>query len=348
MKMIILFLAVMLAAAGLFAQPIDRPVATVKYTESEVVSQSQFKQTVETLEQQYNRKLTIDEKKTLLDSLVAEILIIQAARKERITVADSEVQALQENYRKMYEQQYNKTLTEADFHALIEKTGYTWDSFTRELRKGLLARKYVMAKKGADLERVTPPSDKEVEDYYFVNQAKFVSPEMVRFKQIFINPNILSTQADKDAARKRAQAIVQEIKAGASFDNYWEVFDATGRVKIGSYMPGILRRDDANTRTAYGPELFDTIFTLKPNVVSDLITSKVGFHIVMVLEKIPFKVLALDDMIPPQNAMTVRSYIKSMLGQQKEQETVQKVLSDLVAELRRQAEVKIFEENLTW
>ncbi|RPJ04239.1 MAG: hypothetical protein EHM28_13770, partial [Spirochaetaceae bacterium] len=342
MKRIILVLLAMLAGITLYAQPIDRPVAIIKFSESEVISQSQFRQTVETLEKQYNRKLTIEEKKTLLDSLVAEILLTQAARKERITISESDVEKLQENYRKMYEQQYNKTLTEADFRVLIEKAGFTWDTFTRELRKGLLARKYVMTKKGSDLEKIPQPTDKEVEDYYFSNQSKFVSPEMVRFKQIYINPNILSTQAEKDAARKKAQTIVQEIKAGASFDNYWEVFDATGRTKIGSYMPGILRRDDAATKNAYGPELFDTIFTLRANQVSELITSKVGFHIVMVLEKIPFKVLSLDDLIPPQNAMTVRIYVKSMLSQLKEQETVQKVLSDLVTELKRQAEIKIF------
>lgn len=347
-NLILLLLILVVGGSALWAQPIDRPVAMVKLYESEAISQTQFKRTVASMEKQMGRALGLEEKKQLLDQLVNEKLLIQAANKERVTVTESDITLLKDQTKRLYEQQLGKQLSDQEFQELIQNTGYTWDAFLSELRKGLLAQKYIKLKKGGTLESIPQPSDQEVSDYYTTNQHLFVSPEMVRFKQIFINPSVLATQTEKDQAKKKAQTILRELRAGKSFDNYWEVYDDTGRIKIGAMSPGILRRDDSKTKEAFGNEFYDALFSLAPGSVSEVVASKVGYHIITVLEKIPFKVLGLDDLIPPQNAMTVRNYIKAALAKSKEQEAVQKALNELVAELRRIAELKIFEENLTW
>lgn len=343
--LIILFLLI-LQGAG--AEPIDRPVALVKLHESEAVTQGQLKKMVDMMEKQLKRPVTLDEKKQILDQMVNEKLLLQAANKERITVTDAEVNQFKDQTKQMYEQQLQRQLSDDEFKTIVEQTGYSWSNFLNDLRKGLLAQKYIKTKKGSTIGKAAPPTDKEINEYFFNNQTKFVSPEMVRFKQIIINPALLHTQSEKDSAKKKAQSIVREIKAGKSFDNYWEIFDDTGRVKIGSMSPGILRRDDEKMKTAIGPEFFNAVFSMKAGEVSDLITSKVGYHIVLVLEKIPFKVLSLDDLIPPQNAMTVRNYIKALLGKVKEQEVIQQALNDLINELKRSADIKIFTEYLSW
>jgi hypothetical protein len=58
--------------------------------------------------------------------------------------------------------------------------------------------------------------------------------------------------------------------------------------------------------------------------------------------------LALDDLIPPQNAMTVRNYIKALLAKVNEQKVIQKALEDLITELKKTADIKIFNEYLSW
>lgn len=330
------------------AQPIDRPVATLKLYESEVISQSQFRRTVETMEKQAKRPLSLDEKKQILDQLINERLLVQAALKEKIVVTDSEINNLKEQTKALYEQQLGKPMTDEEFKTYVEKTGYNWDAFLKELQKGLLAQKYVKNKKAAQLANIAQPSDKEVSDYYTANQHLFISREMVRIKQIYINPNLLATPSEKEQARKKALAILRELKAGASFDNYWEIYDDTGRIKIGGLITTILRRGDQPPIDAYGKEYVDAVFALNQGAISDLITSKAGYHIVSVVEKIPFKVLNLDDLIPPANALTVRNYIRQLLAKLKEQDSLQQALNEVVSDLRKLAEIKVYNENLVW
>jgi parvulin-like peptidyl-prolyl isomerase len=82
--------------------------------------------------------------------------------------------------------------------------------------------------------------------------------------------------------------------------------------------------------------------------ISGVLQSNIGFHIIRVTEKIPFRLLALDDPIPPQNKSTVRDQISAQLLQQKQAEFYQQALRDLLDELKKKAEIRIFEENLSW
>ena len=54
------------------SEPIDKPVATVKLIENDVISLSMFKDLVKKIEKQYQRILTLEEKKLLLNKLIDE------------------------------------------------------------------------------------------------------------------------------------------------------------------------------------------------------------------------------------------------------------------------------------
>jgi parvulin-like peptidyl-prolyl isomerase len=195
---------------------------------------------------------------------------------------------------------------------------------------------------------VSEPTNGEIEDYYNSNRDKFFSPEMIRFKHIFINLQVLEPDQEKRVAKKKAEEIVQKLKKDASFDDYWEIYDETGQKKIGTMVPALLRRDDDSSKKIFGADFINQLFRLEENKVSDVLTSNVGYHIVLILEKLPFKTLALDDTIPPQNAMTVKSYIKTYLTQLKQAQALEKAIDEATADLRRDAEIKIWEENLSW
>ncbi len=348
-RLFIFICASLLAAtASAWADPIDKPVAIVKLYETDAISQSQFKVTVATMEKTVGRPMTSDEKMKLLDNLINEKLILQAANKEKILVSDTEVDQYKNQTKKMYEERLGRPMTDDEFKTMIVQTGYQWDTFLAEIKKMLMEQKYIKNHKGNLLSNIPDPTDKEIMDYFYKNQSKFVSPAIVRFKQIYINPNLLSTPAEKASAKKKAEAINREIKAGASFDNYWEVYDDSGRVKIGNLINGSLRRDDEKSIQAFGDDFFSAVFGLKKGEVSGVITSKLGYHIVMVLDKFPPKLLDIDDLIPPQNTMTVRNYIKAILGKANEQEALQKALEQIVTELKRTADIKKFPEYLNW
>jgi peptidyl-prolyl cis-trans isomerase SurA len=344
----IIFCLLIYSAVSLFAQSIDKPVASVRLNESEIISQNQFKSIVELFESNYKRALTLEEKKLLLNKLIDEKLIIQAAKKAHIVVTDSEINSTVDKYIQNISRQLNRQITKDYFVSLLQKQGKTLKEFEEEVRNMKLADKYVRKVKRNYFDSVSEPTNGEIEDYYNSNRDKFFSPEMIRFKHIFINLQVLETDQEKRVAKKKAEEIVQKLKKDASFDDYWEIYDETGQKKIGTMVPALLRRDDDSSKKIFGADFINQLFRLEENKVSDVLTSNVGYHIVLILEKLPFKTLALDDTIPPQNAMTVKSYIKTYLTQLKQAQALEKAIDEATADLRRDAEIKIWEENLSW
>ncbi|MEJ2664168.1 MAG: peptidyl-prolyl cis-trans isomerase [Spirochaetia bacterium] len=348
MKRLGLILSVLLLMVNyLSAQTIDKPVASVYLNESEIISQNQFKQIITLFETNYKRKLTADERKKLLNKLIDEKLIIQAAKKAHIVVTDTEINAMVNQYIENISRQLNRKITKNDFVTLLKKQGKSLNEFEDEVRKMKLADKYVRKAKRSYFQNIAAPSNTEVEDYFNNHRKDFTSPEMIRFKHIFINLQGLNAQ-EKNDARAKAEEIDNKLKNGGSFDDYWEIFDSSGQKKIGTMVPALLRRDDENSKKIFGADFFNKLFSLQEKQVSNVLTSNVGYHIVFVLEKIPFKTLNLDDKIPPQNAMSVRQYIKAYLTQLKQAQNLQKAIEETTNELRKEADIKIWEENLSW
>ncbi len=344
----IIFCILLDSCVLLSAQSIDKPVASVRLNESEIISQNQFKKLVALFEANYKRVLTLEEKKLLLNKLIDEKLIVQAAKKAHIVVTDSEINATVDKYIENISRQLNRQVTKEYFVDLLQKQGKTLKEFEEEVKNMKLADKYVRKVKRNYFDAVADPTNGEIEDYYNENRDKFFSPEMIRFKHIFINLQVLETDQEKKAAKKKAEEILKKLKNGGSFDDYWEIFDETGLKKIGTMIPAMLRRDDDSSKKIFGTDFINHLFKLKEDQISDVLTSNVGYHIVFVLEKHSFKTLALEDAIPPQNAMTVRNYIKTYLTQFKQAQTLEKAIKEATADLRRNAEIKIWEENLSW
>jgi peptidyl-prolyl cis-trans isomerase SurA len=351
MKRIFLVAAVLLLVTPIvFAQVIDKPVATVKLSKFEVISAKQFRQQIEELEARTQNHLSMDDRRQLLDLLISEKLISQAAALDNVTVSQAEIDARINLARQTGGMglNLNRELTEQEFRQLLQQSGLTWDEYIKELEKAILQQKFVMEKKRAVFEKVAPPSEAEIEEFYDANKTAFVAPDMVRFKHIYIDTRNLASAEEKDKARTRAEEISRELRNGASFDDLVVKYsdDKNSRYKGGDF--GYLRRDDQARRQLLGKEFFEAPFKMNVGEISGVLQSNIGFHIIRVTEKIPFRLLSLDDPIPPQNNSTVRDQISAQLLQQKQAELYQQALMDLLNELKKKAEIRIFEENLSW
>ena len=205
-----------------------------------------------------------------------------------------------------------------------------------------------MQKKQSFLENIPPPTEVEIIDFYEANKTAFVAPDMVRFKHIFIDTRNLQSKEAREKAREKAEEIYREVQNGASFEDmvvkYTE--DNASRYRGGDF--GYLRRDDAARKQLLGKDFFELTFRKKIGEISGVHQSYIGFHIIQIVEKIPFQLLNIDDKIPPRNSHTVKDEIRSQLLQRKQAEYYQKALLDIIAELKKKAEIKIFENNLSY
>ena len=337
------------SAAG-WTDVIDKPVATVKLTKLEAITAKQFRQKVEDFEQRAKNTLSLDDRKKLLDLLIGEILIKQAAAQENVTITQAELNARLEQARKSGGQgmNLNRELSEAEFKGLIEQSGASWQEYLDQLQKALLQQKYVMQKKKAAFDGVGQPSEAEIVDFYESNKTVFVVPDMVRFKHVFIDTRNLEAKTEKEKARERAEQINLELRNGTPFDDLVVKYsdDKASRYKGGDF--GYLRRDDQARKQLLGKDFFEAPFKMKVGESSGVLSSSIGFHIIKITEKIPFRLLGLEDPIPPQNTGTVRQEISAQLTMRRQAEMYQQALTDLLNDLKKKAEIKKFEDNLTW
>jgi len=339
-----------LAAPGVFAQVIDKPAATVKLTKIEVISVKQFRQKIEALEARTGSPIPVADREKLLDLLISEILINQAAAKESVTASQAELDARIA----MAKQSggaglnLNRELTDAEFRSLLQQSGMSWEEYQEQLKQAVIQQKYVLQKKKAFFDKIPEPDAREIEDFYESNKAAFVAPDMVRFQHIYIDTRNLASKDEKDKARQRAEDIYRELRNGASFSDLVVKYsdDRNSRYKGGDF--GYLRRDDQARKQLLGRDFFEAPFKMKVGDVSGVLSSNIGFHIIKITEKLPFKLLGLEDPVPPQNASTVREQVSAQLLQRKQAEYYQQALMDLIDELKKKAEIKVFRENLTW
>ena len=104
----------------------------------------------------------------------------------------------------------------------------------------------------------------------------------------------------------------------------------------------------SQNKTMFGAELFDTVFKLKTGDISSIVESPTGFRIVRANEFLAQKQLGLADTVPGNQNMTVQDFLSYQVASDKEAKFMDKTEADLIAQLRSQAAIKTFEENLKW
>ena len=339
-----------LSGGFLFAQTIDKPAATLKLEKFEVITIKQFQQKISAIETATRTTLSVEDQKKLLDLQVGELLIQQDAEKMKISVTQAELNARIKQTQQLYALQLkmNRELTDSEFASLLQRNGLTWDQFVKQLEKTMIAQKYVMLKKKPFFDAIPEPDNNEIEDFYQSNKTAFVSPDLVRFRHIYIDTRNLQSKAERNKAGDRASEIYRELQNGTSFEDLVVKYsdDKNSRYRGGDF--GFLRRDDQARKQLLGKDFFEAPFKMEVSDISNVLKSNIGYHIIKIVEKMPFKLLELDDKIPPQNQFTVKEEIKAQLLQQKQGQYYQRALLDLLDDLKKKAEIKIFEKNLNW
>jgi peptidyl-prolyl cis-trans isomerase SurA len=337
-------------AAGAGAQSLDMPAATVRLTKTESVTVSQLKKAIAPYETQAKRSLTADERKLVLDRLVTTLLVGQAADRDKVIVSDAEVKQAITDAEKQYGSAANlgRDMTDAELQQFVKTSGATWDEFLKSIKENRLMVDYAIAKRPGLGQSIKAVTDQDAQDYYDSNKASFFQDDMVTLRHIFIDTHLLTNQADRDKAAKLADDISKELKGGAAFSDLVMKYsnDTTSKYKAGDI--GLFTRSNAQQRQFYGTDFFDSIFKLKKGDTSGVLKSNLGYHIVQVTNRFDAKLLTLDDKMPPQNQILVKDYIKAMIGVQRQREALAKALDEITTDLKKQAQIQVFDKNIAW
>lgn len=354
MKRNILITVLLASTISLFGQSLlDKPAAVVKLVQTEIVSSKKVNQNIAALEANAKRKLTDQEKMSVLNSMVDSVLVEQAAKRANISITDDQVK--QYGIAKL-SQTVGQNLNEAGFKKIIEdQTKQPVENYLSELKKQLIIQKYITEVGKSDFQSIPEPTEKEIKDAYTKEEMSFVNPEMMRISHIFFsfvaNPTTsprLMNDDEKAKVRTKAEDVLKSLKNGTiTFEQAVRTYSEDPQSKGKAGDIGYLVRSDQNAIKTFGQDFIDQVYSMS---VGDykLLESNAGYHIVRVTDFIDKKFLKLDDPVNPVENMTVRQYISQRLYAIKQQDVFQKVSQREVKKLRDEAEITLYKDNLGW
>jgi parvulin-like peptidyl-prolyl isomerase len=187
-------------------------------------------------------------------------------------------------------------------------------------------------------------TDAEIQTAYRRNKAQLVLPENVKISHIYIP---FDKDSAKDAQNKATlEQVAKKLKDGSlSFEQAVTQYsqDTDSKDKAGDI--GWLTVDNTQALQSLGQTFVDTAFSTPVGSTSDVVVSNSGYHIIKILAHNDAKILALDDKTGPDTTQTVREYLKAQLQSTKQQENYQKAINALLADLHKQATIKILYSN---
>ncbi|MBX3025882.1 peptidyl-prolyl cis-trans isomerase [bacterium] len=132
------------------------------------------------------------------------------------------------------------------------------------------------------------PTDDEIKEYYEANLGQFQKPEEVRARHILFTVKPDASDADKAAARKKAEEVLAKAKGGADFaalaKEFSEDSTAASGGDLGTFGRGMMT-----------PPFEAAAFALEPGQVSDIVETQFGFHIIKLEEKQAARTESLDE-----------------------------------------------------
>jgi parvulin-like peptidyl-prolyl isomerase len=345
-RTIFLSILAFFAAAAAFSQADLQPAAIINLTRSEPITVKQFRTEVERMEKTAGRALTQNERVQVLDVIINERLVIQAAERDKVAVTENEVNQQIQQLRNSMAQQIGRQPSEAEFAlAVRNESGMELAAFREQLRRQMIIQKYLMTKKENLINSIKAPTEEDVRAQYNLLRAQFVRPETIRFSmiQVAYGPDA----ASRTKAKTLADSLVKEI--GSNPSKFDEVAARSQAPNSGFQAgdAGFMPRN-MEAQSVVGQEFINIAFNLKQGEVSKLIEGSVGYQIIKVTENYAMKNLELDDIFQLGTRSTVKDYIRQVLLAERQQAIVAKASQELISELRTGKTFQIFEKNLTW
>lgn len=261
----------------------------------------------------------------ILEKLIATRLCL-----ERATPDDrSQAVGLAE---KFVSEQIKLAPSEESFERQLLAVGMSQEKFRAQVLEQAIVKSVIDREVAVSL----TVTDAQVREFYQKNPTLFQEPELVRVSHVLIstqssNPNVSITEPEKMQKRRLADSVLARAKAGEDFLTLVREFsdDEASKEKGGEYVIARAAEDSAR---AVVPEFEAAAFSLAPNKISDLVTTRYGYHIIKALEKIPVR---------RREFAAVAERIRVTLLQ----EEVQKALPDYIAKLKKAGEVEILSKK---
>lgn len=248
--------------------------------------------------------------KHVLNQLISAELLYQSAQKVEMKDIESQIDAKIAQGKKRFstEQEFDKAMKALDINP-AELREYT----RRDLVISNFIQQTIVSK--------TVVSEDESKKFYDQNSDKFQREETVKASHILIGVDAKATDADKKAAKEKAEKLRKEIANGADFATV---------AKGNSTCPSSQQGGDLGFfgKGQMVPAFEKAAFAMKTGDVSEVVETQFGYHIIKVTDKKNAETVSFKDAKP-----RIDDYLK---GQK-----VNEAVSAYLEEARKQAKIDI-------
>ncbi len=239
----------------------------------------------------------------LVDDLIREALMLQRAEVLGLDTSKIVDVGLEQIKRQ------NEIKTNDELLRVLREQGTTLD----ELREQILRINVPSIMIEREVRQKVSVSNAEIEEHYKDNIEEFRIPGTVTFTELVLR---FGEDNDEDEVRARAEQIVSEVDAEASFDalvqKYSEVPSREGEGRVGPLRPTELARP-----------IERAVRSLTPGEMSPIIESRFGLHLVRLDERVEERLVDLTE---------VQDEIEDRIRQQKTQVEIELYFKKLTAE----------------
>ena len=322
MKRFAIALFALFMSAAVFAQSDLQVLAVVKLNKNESITVKKLKTRVEMYEKQRGTALSVDDRKKVLDALIQEKLVLQAAQKAGVTLTDSAVEQM--FLQQVSSQLLGRTVTQSELEEVVkQETNLSLDDFMKQqigmsveeyktyLKNQTIVQQYIMRQRENELKAVAA-TDEEIRSFYELNKSSFVWTDMMKLFLV-----VVPKSNDGEAARVKADDLYKKLKEKKLSSN--QITVESKKENSGFQSGEILINKNQTSAQQLGISYTDLIslFSNEKGYISNVSEFDTHFQFYMIIKKYDAKLLGLSDVVQPDSTTTVYDYIRSSLGQQK-------------------------------
>ena len=327
----VLFSAIVLSGCGINPEKDavvminDTPITKQQYEQEfkKIEGNPMFKQMGVDLKKDKDGYVGLMIKDKIINELMVKTLLDQAMKKNNIKVSNEEVE-------KELKSLIDKIGSKDKFNELLKQNGISSADFKKDLKEEVKIKKLV------DQLSIVKISDSDTRKFYDSNLDKFKYPDKVRASHILISADadrirevIKADEKNKDLSEAQIdEKVKQDIAA-----KYQKAQKILAEVKLDQSKFAKLAKENSDdpgsaeqggdlgyfTKDQMVPEFANAAFSARPSIVTDIVKSPYGYHIILVKDRIAAGVEPYEK---------VKGEIAAFLENQKKVEVLQKFLAD--------------------
>ena len=205
---------------------------------------------------------------TALNQLIEKKLVAQKIKELDIKVSEEEVRQAVEDVKRQ-----NK-LTQETLVAALNAQGLSFEQYRAQIREQLERLQLVSLEVRSKIQI----GEAEMKAYYEANYKQY-SEEMFQARHIFFMIGQKASESDVKRITATAASVLQEIRTGKDFAELAKKYsDDPSTAKDGGDL-GTFKKGEML------PEIENTLLTMKPDEVSELVKTPAGVHIIKLEKK---------------------------------------------------------------